>query len=605
MVVGVEAKLHKSAILRKAIDHIRFLQNQNNKLKQENMYLKNIMTESKHGLKDLLISQHNAAMTPPRSDESDPSLSPTHSDSSMPPSPFTEDQDSGIKDDSDESSDAGMISSARGMSSHSRLTLCMFMLAVFIVNPFSKMLTVGSGKNEAYEGESSARRNILWWDEDGEFSFQNFSSMFLMSLMNIAFLIGCLVKMLVYGDPVVKPQTNESVRYWKHKKQSDLEFERGNDKESNEELIRCLQSFGIALPMTRFERFTATTWQLTRMFLHNLWIGRFLSRRNGGLFKSEAKRSEALSSAKELSLVFHRLNQLHLSSNMKDGNGVMLSLYAMNMADAAGNSMEPEDLIEIYLIAALRIKRSYPKIFQFFCRYYLHKAKVASMKCSHIPTRLQWAFTPYGYKFLVNHRFRYESQSSKSAIFSKLGNKADPLSYALKDYREHLLEKAIHCLVGSGNKSEVSKESKIKCRKEKKEPSSDGPEASPNSSADEGGDGNENENENVLSGTAISDVLSYTKLVSHSMSADKPIQFANKLKNIDDQSWCDDRLALWWSSLLSVAAYWLLGEDKMAEKLYPLIEKLPADFNGLDSNLLDNNLPKALYAAYIARKGLM
>lgn len=599
IVVGVEAKLHKSAILRKAIDHIRYLQNQNNKLKQENMYLKNIMTESKHGLKDLLISQQNAtAMTPPRSDESDPSLSPAHSDSSMPSSPF---EDTGIKDESDESSDGVMItSSVRGMSSHSRLTLCMFMLAVFIVNPFSKMLNIGdTGDGNAYESPASSRRTILWWDEDGEFSFQNLSSMFLITLLNIAFIIGCLIKMLVYGDPVMRHQSNESVRYWKHKKQSDLEFDRGNGKESNEELIRCLQSYGISLPMTRLERISATSWQLMRMFLHNLWIGKFLSRRNGGLFKSEAKRTEALNSAKELSLVFHRLNQLHLSSNSKDGNGVMLSLYAMNMADAAGNTMEPEQLIEIYLVAALRIKRSYPKIFQFFCRYYLHKAKVASMKCSHIPTRLQWAFTQYGYKFLINHRFRYESQSSKSAIFSKLGNKADPLSYALKDYREHLLEKAIHCLVGSGNKSEVAKESKVKCRKEKKtpEPSAEVSEASPNSSADEN-DGNENEN--VLNGTTISDVLIYTKLVSHSMSADKPIQFADKYKNIDDQDLCDDRLALWWSSLLSVAAYWLLGEDNLAEKLYPLIEKLPADFNGLD-----NNLPKGLFAAYTARKGLM
>lgn len=334
------------------------------------------------------------------------------------------------------------------------------------------------------------------------------------------------------------------------------------------------------------------------MFLHNLWIGRFLSRRSGGLFKSEAKRAEGLGSAKELSLVFHRLNQLHLSSNMKDSNGVMLSLYAINMAEAAGSLMENELLMEIYLVAALRIKRSYPKIFKFFCRYYLHKAKIASMKCSHIPTRLQWAFTPYGYKFLVNHRFRYETQSSKSAIFSKITNKADPLSYALKDYREHLLEKGIHCLVGSGNKSEVSKESKVKCLKQKeKEPQSEGSEASPNSSADEGGDGNENER--FIKGSTISDVLSYTQLVNHSMSADKPIQFADK-KDIDGQDWCEDRLAQWWSSLLSVAAYWLLGEDSSAEKLYHLIEKWPAEFNGLECNL-----PKALFAAYTSRKGLM
>lgn len=167
IVVGNDAKLHKSAILRKAIDHIRYLQNQNNKLKQENMYLKNVMTEGKHGLKDLLTSQSATVMTPPRSDESSPSLSPTHSDSSMPSSPF----DSQIKDDSDDNSSD--VTSVRGMTSHSRLTLCMFMLAVFIVNPFSKMLNAGVS-SDSYDQGQSTRRNILW--DDGELSVVTFLS---------------------------------------------------------------------------------------------------------------------------------------------------------------------------------------------------------------------------------------------------------------------------------------------------------------------------------------------------------------------------------------------------------------------------------------------
>lgn len=167
MVAGVDAKLHKSAILRKAIDHIRYIQNQNNKLKQENMYLKNIMTESKHGLKDLLTSQQNASvMTPPRSDESNPSESPSHSDSSNPSSPFC---DSGMKDDSDDSCDN---TSVRGMTSHSRLTLCMFMFAVFIINPFSKLLKANSFEKETIGESDSWRRNILSWDE-GKFELED------------------------------------------------------------------------------------------------------------------------------------------------------------------------------------------------------------------------------------------------------------------------------------------------------------------------------------------------------------------------------------------------------------------------------------------------
>ncbi|KAL1379941.1 hypothetical protein pipiens_014548 [Culex pipiens pipiens] len=103
IVVGVDAKLNKSAILRKAIDHIRHLQKQNNNLKQENMYLKMKMTNRKNSLKDLLVGNvhdemvQSGPITPPRSDESsNPSLSPSHtSDSnSMPPSPYGSAEDS-------------------------------------------------------------------------------------------------------------------------------------------------------------------------------------------------------------------------------------------------------------------------------------------------------------------------------------------------------------------------------------------------------------------------------------------------------------------------------------------------------------------------------
>lgn len=378
------------------------------------------------------------------------------------------------------------------------------------------------------------------------------------------------------------------------------ESQQGKSKESYDELTRCLQSFGFSLPSSRLERLSSTGWQFIRMGLHRMWIGRFLSRRNGGLFKSEANRAEALSSAKELALVYHRMNQLHLTSNMKDSNGLMLSLCSVNMAEAAGNMMEPENLMEIYLTAALRVKRTYPKVFQFFCRYYLSTAKQTSLICSHVPSRFQWAFTPYGYRFLVTHRFSYESQTPETSVFSKLGNKADPLAFVLRDYREHLLEKAIQCLVGSGSsKNEVSTDSSAKCNGKvtKQAPES---EASPNSSADEASDAPDGERS--FKRSQISDVLSYTELIMHSMSIEKPIRFADKVLSLKDGQMmvCEDRLAQWWCSLLSVAAYWLLGEDREAERLYSFIEQWPAEFNGLE-----NKLPKSLFAAWNARKGLM
>uniref|UniRef100_A0A493TDG9 Sterol regulatory element-binding protein 1 n=1 Tax=Anas platyrhynchos platyrhynchos TaxID=8840 RepID=A0A493TDG9_ANAPP len=55
LVVGTEAKLNKSAILRKAIEYIRYLQQSNQKLKQENLSLRMAVQKSK-SLKDLVAS---------------------------------------------------------------------------------------------------------------------------------------------------------------------------------------------------------------------------------------------------------------------------------------------------------------------------------------------------------------------------------------------------------------------------------------------------------------------------------------------------------------------------------------------------------------------
>lgn len=85
-------QLNKSAVLRKAIDYIRFLQNSNAKLRQENMALK--MAAKKQTVQDLLTYGESVpsvgAITPPHSDFS--STSPRSALSSSPSpehSPFS------------------------------------------------------------------------------------------------------------------------------------------------------------------------------------------------------------------------------------------------------------------------------------------------------------------------------------------------------------------------------------------------------------------------------------------------------------------------------------------------------------------------------------
>ena len=63
---------------------------------------------------------------------------------------------------------------------------------------------------------------------------------------------------------------------------------------------------------------------------------------------------------------------------------------------------------------------------------------------------------------------------------------------------------------------------------------------------------------------------------------------------------CQDELSVWWSNILSIAAYWLLGEETEAEQIYEKVDDVP-------KLLLDkaDTLPRVLKAAFEAKKALL
>jgi sterol regulatory element-binding transcription factor 1 len=108
------------------------------------------MAARQNTLKDLLTTGKNVEYvlqdTPPASEES---LSPARS---LPSSPEYSTQ---IKDESDEES-MGMT---KGLLDHTRLTICMFMLAVISFNPFGIVLNQFSSSSDL--DDTRATRNIL------------------------------------------------------------------------------------------------------------------------------------------------------------------------------------------------------------------------------------------------------------------------------------------------------------------------------------------------------------------------------------------------------------------------------------------------------------
>ncbi|KAJ6639628.1 Sterol regulatory element-binding protein 1 [Pseudolycoriella hygida] len=184
------------------------------------------------------------------------------------------------------------------------------------------------------------------------------------------------------------------------------------------------------------------------------------------------------------------------------------------------------------------------------CNYYLSKAKqIASSSNAKISEGLAWALTSYGYKFLSSHPFLNVQikASSKNDLFSTTASPSQPLSLVKRDFRNHLLERALQCLIGVGTaKNEVK---------------------------------NDSDDTQNFPTSQISDVLNYTKL----------------LIGCSD----DDPQSAWWSNLLSTAAYWLLGDDVQAEKFHQLTQKVPKTFTSQKS------LPMALINVFDARKTLL
>lgn len=116
------------------------------------------MAARKNTLKDLLVTgsmkidennmqmhEYDPADTPPHSDVS---FSPEHS---LPSSPEYQTE---IKNDSDDEP----MGITRGMLDHSKMALCMFMLAVISFNPFGFALNKITGVAQDYSGN---RRSLL------------------------------------------------------------------------------------------------------------------------------------------------------------------------------------------------------------------------------------------------------------------------------------------------------------------------------------------------------------------------------------------------------------------------------------------------------------
>ncbi|XP_015596800.1 sterol regulatory element-binding protein 1 [Cephus cinctus] len=487
IIVGVDAKLNKSAILRKTIDYIRFLQNSNAKLKAENMSLK--MAAHRQTMR-------MDALTPPRSDTSEPSLSPVP-DPLSPPSP------SSIKDESESlHSLHHSVSSTRGLRDHTRMTLCAFLFVFLAFNPFS-ILVNNVGRFKDYSSARVDGRTILNYNDQSETEIGIWGSV-LLGLINIILLFCGLCRLLLYGDPVLPSDSKVflDVRRWR--RQAEFNMSRNDHEQACSDLRQCLAFFGKTVPSSRHEAFLPTTWQIVRQVLHTLRLDKFVNH-FGKYFADKSEREQTQLSALELSIVYQHLLCLRLSNGSTE-SVLFLALSAVNYAEAAGNTAPKTYLAEVYANAALCLKLL---PFPFVYKHYLAKFRNVLTTCA-VPEKLRWLTSPEGFRFLNSQKWQYDSRCQDE--FSSQASNTQPLSFAARAYRQHLLGQCLKLITGTAEDSHASA------------------------------------------------VLEMARAVVASAQVESSSSLVDKL-SINK---CEDEIGLWWGAVMCVAASWRLGEDDTA-----------------------------------------
>ncbi|NXH51939.1 SRBP1 protein, partial [Rhabdornis inornatus] len=582
LVVGTEAKLNKSAILRKAIEYIRFLQQNNQKLKQENLALKMAMqknqpvkdlgTHCSWGAKaeapmEVVKAEVMEMLTPPPSDVGSPSHSSplslsggssNSSSDSEPESPLC--APGKVKQERPLPSP-----SSQGMLDRSRMALCTFVFLCLSFNPLASLLR-GSGSAAPLGSQDTGGPGRSIMAESGTLEDPWGWTQWLWPTLafwalNVALVLGAVVRLFVCGEPVTRPHSEPSILFWRHRRQADLDLDRGDFAQGAQHLRTALGALGRPLPASHGDLACSLLWTLLRHLLQRLWVGRWLAARAGGLRPDPPPPAHVRQSACDAAMAYHRLHQLHLAGKQAGGHllAINLALSAVNLAECAGDTISVAALAEIYVAAALRIKASLHRCFHFLARPFLCSARrVALSHGGAVPPSMQWLCHPLGHRFFVDGDWAVKGVP-RETIYSSAGNPVDPLAQVTQLFREHLLEKALCCVAM--------------------------PEPGHPTAQGEG---------------RFSDALEYLQLLngcSDVSGTPGPVpSITSGLAAVTGT----DPVSKWWASFIGIVIHWLQGDEEGAERLYPLVETMP---RALQSS--EKPLPRAALHSFRAVRALL
>ncbi|XP_044533235.1 sterol regulatory element-binding protein 2 [Gracilinanus agilis] len=566
LVMGTDAKMHKSGVLRKAIDYIKYLQQANHKLRQENMVLKlasqktkllkgidlGSLVDTDMDMKMDDFNQNVLLMSPPASDSGSQAGFSPYSIDSEPGSPLLD--DAKVKDEPDSPP------VALGMVDRSRILLCALTCLCLSFNPLTSLLEWGGAHDSGPQARVGSSRSILSLDSGAGGWFDWMFPTLLLWLLNGVIVLSVFIKLLVHGEPVIRLHSRTSVTFWRHRKQADLDLAKGDFAAAASNLRTCLSVLGRTLPTSPLDLACSLSWNVIRYSLQKLRLVRWLLKKGSqqrrraapatGGFEDEAK-----TSARDAALAYHKLYQLHITGKLPAGSAcsdLHMALCAVNLAECAEEKIPPSTQAEIHLTAAVGLKTRCGGKLGFLASYFLSRAQsLCGPERNAVPESLRWLCHPLGQKFFVERSWSVKS-ATKESLFCAPRNPADPIAQVHQAFCKHLLERAMGALV----KPQVEKG-----RVEQEEETCE-----------------------------LSSALEYLKLLNSLVDSVGVVAPPFTKSSVLKSALGPDVICRWWTSAVWMAVGWLQGDDAVVRSHFSEVERIPKSLE-----MAENPLVKAVF----------
>ncbi|XP_078388179.1 sterol regulatory element-binding protein 2 isoform X2 [Cetorhinus maximus] len=555
LVMGTEAKMNKSGVLRKAIDYIKYLQQTNHKLRQENMTLK-IANQKNKGLKATEISSlldvdvdlktddfksHLLIMSPPPSDSGSPGTFSPCSIDSEPGSPLLD--EAMVKEEPLSPPTLGMLDS-------SRILLCTITFLCLSFNPLT-LLFERRAHSATVEDSGHYGRSMLGIESaDSKGWFDWMLPTLILWLVKGVIVLSVFIKLFIYGEPITRLHSQSSVTFWRHRKQADLDLSRGAFTAAAGNLQTCLLALGRALPASRLDLACSLCWNIIRHSVQKLMFTRWLLKWTRGFQQEAQLQEEAKMSARDAALVYHKLHQLQLTDKLVQSpvRAISLALSAVNLAECAEEKIPQSLMAEIYVTAAICLKTNFGGRLTFLARYFLRRAQhVCQSPGGSDPGTQHWLFHPLGCQFFVECDWSLKS-APRESLFSSLRN-PDPVAQVNQAFCENLLERAVYSLL----KPETEETGEF-CN-----------------------------------------AFEYLQLLNTCADTARSLTQAFATDASLRTTTGPDPVSKWWTAVVTFAVYWLQGDDSKAKGLSTKVERIPKSLQ-----MSESPLPKAILHVYKA-----